>query len=166
MSDMNYCNQCENKCLVTDLKCGRGRRYFAEMQGEKKEDDDGAERHGYEGSHRHEERRGHGGRHRREENQGREERNNREDRHSYEDEHEHCGRRHEHGYGRDLDLDMRRVPDGDNLYDLLRACGHYLHHNFQGHHSVEEENALFNALDESEKEKLQELLKQLVDSWK
>lgn len=61
---------------------------------------------------------------------------------------------------------MRRVPGGDDVYALLRACGHHLHHNFQGRHSMEEENALFNVLDESEKENLQELLKILVDRWK
>ena len=121
---MNYCNQCENRCPVTDLKCGRGRRYFSEMQEEKQG------RHGHEG------------------------------------EHEHRGRRHEHGRGREMSPDMRRVPDGDDLYALLRACGHHLHHNFQGQRSMEEENALFNVLDESEKEKLQELLKKLVNSWK
>ena len=120
------------------------------------EDTGDAERHGHEGSHRHEEQRGHGGWHRHEEKQGR---------HGHAGEHEHRSRRNEHGRGRDLSPDMRRVPDGDDLYALLRACEHHLHHNFQGHRSRAEENALFNVLDESEKEKLQELLKKLVDSW-
>lgn len=73
--NMNHCTQCPNQCPVTDLKCGRGRRFF-EQQGVLPED-------------------------------------NREHKR---------GRRHKHG--------PELSYEQDDLYNILRACGHYLYHRF------------------------------------
>lgn len=55
----------------------------------------------------------------------------------------------------------------DDLYGLMRACGHYLHHSHSGgkHQDGSERNHLFAALDETEQETLKGLLKKLTDSW-
>lgn len=60
---MEYCSQCPNHCPADDLKCGRGRNYFAQMQGLEPEEHPGHE-HGHEykheGAHGHGQRHGHG----------------------------------------------------------------------------------------------------------
>ena len=53
----------------------------------------------------------------------------------------------------------------DDLYGLMRGCGHYLHHSGGKHQKAGEENRLFAALDEGEQECLKGLLKKLLDSW-
>lgn len=45
----------------------------------------------------------------------------------------------------------------------MRACGHYLHHNYRELQGQEE--PLFAALDETEQETLKRLLKKLASSW-
>lgn len=67
---------------------------------------------------------------------------------------ENHGHGHKEGHGR-----------SDDLYGLMRGCGHYLHHNSGGHQEAGGENGLFAALDEGEQECLKGLLKKLLNSW-
>lgn len=57
-----------------------------------------------------------------------------------------------------------RHGKSDDLYGLMRACGHYLHHSV-GRHQEEREENLFAALGGAEQETLKGLLKKLLDSW-
>lgn len=69
----------------------------------------------------------------------------------------------------------QREEDGsgesEELYGLMRRCGHYLHHSAgQGHGREQkqgnhEKDRLFDALNEEEKDCLKDLLKKLLDSW-
>lgn len=53
----------------------------------------------------------------------------------------------------------------DDLYGLMRACGHYLHHSSGNPQREEGRQQLFAALDEAEQETLKGLLKKLTESW-
>lgn len=99
-TDMNYCSQCPNHCPKTALKCGRGRSYFAQMLGQMPEEN---REHGQE-----------------------EQNHNKWEEHGM-----HHGHGQEHGRGHGHGGVHGGVPfcDKDNLYSLMRACGHYLHHN-------------------------------------
>ena len=54
MGNKNYCNQCENRCPIDDLKCGRGRRALGLEQDEHTDErlGDREHRHGNEHSAR------------------------------------------------------------------------------------------------------------------
>lgn len=106
MSNMEItnCNQCPNQCPKDALKCGRGRRYFEQL--ENAAGDIGESKEG-------------GGGHARPE----------------------------------------------DLYGLMRACGHYLHHSYGERRGDDGDRQLFAALDEAEQNTLKELLKKLADSW-
>ena len=73
--------------------------------------------------------------------------------HGHSENHGH-GHKEGHGHGK-----------SDDLYGLMRGCGHYLHHSGGKHQEAGEENQLFAALDEGEQECLKGLLKKLLDSW-
>lgn len=93
MADINlnveYCTQCPNQCPVTDLKCGRGRKYFGQQSEREKEEHGHGPREGHNHGHNHEPGEGH---------------------------------RHAHG--------LHTFHGQDDLYSMLRACGHYLFHRF------------------------------------
>ena len=113
--NMEHCTQCPNQCPVTDLKCGRGRKYFGQQSEGEKEDhrhEHGAE---YRERHDHE----HGEEHRHEHGHERGEEHGHE--HGEGHGHEH---RHDHIHRQDMFCGQ------DDLYSMLRACGHYLFHRF------------------------------------
>jgi len=61
---------------------------------------------------------------------------------------------------------IKEYEKKDDLYSLLRTCGHYLHH-YAGKSDGQAENPeLFQALDEQQKKELQASLKILKESWK
>ena len=105
----NYCTQCPNQCPVTDLKCGRGRNYFAQQGMVTEENHEQSHEHSSEHEYGHNHEHGH------EHEYG----------HKYEHDHGHDHKHgHGHGHGRDFFCDQ------DDLYSLLRTCGHYLYHRF------------------------------------
>ncbi len=57
---------------------------------------------------------------------------------------------------------MKDYEQKDDLYSLLRSCGHYLHHSAASAQDPE----LFRALNEQQKNELKETLKLLRKSWK
>ncbi len=103
-ANKDYCTQCPNQCPVTDLKCGRGRNYFSQTEGKElgKNQEQSNHWHGEPDEH-YQHRHGHGGR--------------------PECMHKHGeGCEHKHKHGRGL------CYEKDNLYGMMRACGHYLYH--------------------------------------
>ncbi|NBJ93909.1 hypothetical protein [Parablautia muri] len=74
-----------------------------------------------------------------------------------------------HGHGHDRGHQHGRDDFGhgksDDLYSLMRGCGHYLHHSSEKHQKAEGENQLFAVLDDEEQKCLKGLLKKLLDSW-
>lgn len=136
MSNMEItnCNQCPNQCPKDALKCGRGRRYFEQL--ENAAGDIGESKEG--GYGRAEGRHGHGEGH-----------------------FDHGSGRQQHG-GREGGGGHARPED---LYGLMRACGHYLHHSYGERRGDDGDRQLFAALDEAEQNTLKELLKKLADSW-
>lgn len=115
----NYCTQCPNQCPVTDLKCGRGRNYFAQQGMAAEEDHEQSHEHSseHEYGHNHEHGHEHEYGHKYEHDHG----------HIHEHGHNH-GHDHKHGHGHGHGRDF--ICDQDDLYSLLRTCGHYLYHRF------------------------------------
>lgn len=132
----NYCTQCPNQCPVTDLKCGRGRNYFA-RQGILVEDNH-AHEHDYEHNHEHDHEHRHG--------------HDREHNHDHDHEHGH-GHKHGHGHGRDFFCDQ------DDLYSLLRTCGHYLYHRFGKNMGQGRILAILSERESMTQKELQEMLR-------
>lgn len=132
-ADKNFCTQCPNHCPVTDLKCGRGRSYFGQ-QGEMTEEKRDHEGHyGYEQEcgHKHEKR------HEQEYEYKHDHGQELKHKHDHERKHDHkhaqgyvCehgqGHKHDHGHG----YEQKMPWEQDDLYNTLRACGHYLYHRF------------------------------------
>lgn len=146
--EMRYCNQCPNHCPEDSLKCGRGRNYFSRV------DDPDTEDHGEE---RREECRSHGREERREGRHSHDEEYRREggwhghggegkkgDWHGHGDKdgkkggwHGHGGESRKeggwHGHGSEEEGGERRRGGGphldqNDLYSMMRFCGHYLYH--------------------------------------
>jgi hypothetical protein len=61
---------------------------------------------------------------------------------------------------------IKEYEKKDDLYSLLRTCGHYLHHHAGKSDGQKENPELFQALDEQQKKELQASLKILKESWK
>lgn len=144
----NYCTQCPNQCPVTDLKCGRGRNYFAQ-QGILVEDNH-AHEHDYEHNHEHDHEHSHG--HDREYNHDHDHEHNHGHGHSHDHEHGH-GHKHGHGHGRDFFCDQ------DDLYSLLRTCGHYLYHRFGKNMGQGRILAILSERESMTQKELQEMLR-------
>ena len=102
-----YCSQCPNHCPADDLHCGRGRAYFANLEGGAE-----AEQSGHRPDHGFHER---GGRH---EGHG---------------PHEGQGPREGHGpHQEHMHHPRPEINEQSSLETLLRACGHRLHHGMPG----------------------------------
>jgi hypothetical protein len=61
---------------------------------------------------------------------------------------------------------IKEYEQKDDLYSLLRTCGHYLHHHAGKSDGQAENPELFQVLDEQQKKELQASLKILKESWK
>lgn len=105
--DIAKCTQCPDECLLTDLKCGKGRRFLERVQNggaEDQEHQDPCSRHRHNGED------GHTG-------------------YDHGDHHKH-GRHRNHGHdghhkhGRH----SMNMEDRDELSGLLGRCGHHLYH--------------------------------------
>ena len=135
------CGGCGRRCLLTELKCERGRRLNGVSETEA-QDYGRHDEHGDNGNHEHGEAHGHRGRH---EAHGHEEgfahRHHGEEGHHEGHEHHEghghhgCrGHRKQEGEGHHGDREGRQLPfdiDAEGtkgLYARLRECGHYLFH--------------------------------------
>ena len=139
MENIAYCNGCPKNCPLNALRCGRGRAYLEQQHQEGKfldiplptsEEHDRDHGHGYE--HRHGRDGGpHSGRHGRGGAGGHGPECNARER--------GCGWEHGHGCGHGPHLGGHGgwhgegapdvdVEDMDDLYALMRACGHVLYH--------------------------------------
>lgn len=132
------CNQCPNHCPADALQCGKGRHYFEQLENPDAAAADGGEHRGHGEGHGNKEGHGHGEGH---------------------------GNKEGHGHGEGHGHREGHHGKSDDLYGLMRACGHYLHHSGGKHQDGSEKNHLFSALDETEQETLKGLLKKLTDSW-
>lgn len=160
-NEMRYCNQCPNHCPENALKCGRGRNYFSRLDNPEEENREAeiregeAREGGWHGHH------GHG-----DGDEGRE--------HGHHGHHDHGdgneGREggwhghHGHGDGDEGGEGRRgRGPhlDQNDLYSMMRFCGHYLYHRSGSVHGAGQERIL-SILSEKEsitQKELQSILK-------
>lgn len=136
------CNRCPNGCPLGQLKCGRGRKYLEELHaqglaleyqessGGKEYDGHGHGEHGH-GGHEHGEHR-HGGHEHGEHRHGGHghgEHGHGDCEHGeYEHEKHDCGGHDHEKCGGKGKGSRCFEQDQDELYGLMRACGHYLYH--------------------------------------
>jgi len=149
MEELKNCPICHNHCPIDSLSCDRGRNYFSASADpenpESRDSRDGREdrekrydrAQGVAGSREHSWEHGgeHGGEHSREHDE--------EGRHDHRERmHDHGGSRHGSGREEHLQGDAAERQNGweqkEDLYSLMKACGHYLHHN-SGHGDTQTE---------------------------
>lgn len=73
------------------------------------------------------------------------------------------GKHGEH-HGRHIEKDDSAMTPADKVLNLLRQCGHYLHHNV-GHGQQKDASELLSGLSEDEQEMLIALLKKCLKQW-
>lgn len=136
---MQKCPLCHNHCPADSLSCSKGKKHFAAESGGKptKESADGKH----------------------------EEKKHPKDRHGKEYEKKQKKELVKE-HGKKQEKEVRKYEQKDDLYSLLRSCGHYLHHSAGRGEARNETSELFSALDKQQREELKAYLKILRESWK
>lgn len=97
--NIKHCTQCPDQCILTDLKCGKGRHYLERLQNGEAEHSSVENFEGHQGAH---------------------------SKHRRDGEKKYKGRGH--GSYRKYRRHKGNLEDRDELSELLRKCGHYLYH--------------------------------------